>query len=114
MSDINWKVGDTLVYENALNQGETKIVRETPTTFVLKNGYKIKKGRRYPMGEHGYGVPSYYSTNEPEGQKTLERMIRHSRICKLSRFDWKKLSDEKIDLILKILEEKQNEKEQNG
>ena len=90
MSDINWKVGDTLVYENALNQGETKIVRETPTTFVLKNGDKIKKGRRYPMGEHGYGVPRYYSTNEPEGPKILERIIRYRRICKLSRFNWEK------------------------
>ena len=114
MSDINWKVGDTLVYENTWNMGETKIDRETTTTFVLKNGYKIKKGRRYPMGVHGLGAPCYYSTNEPEGQKILARKIRYSKICKLSNFDWKKLSDEKIDLILKILEEKQNEKEQNG
>lgn len=104
MSDINWKVGDTLVYENSWNRGETKIDRETPTTFVLKNGKKIKKGRRFPMGEHGYDVPCYYSINEPEGQKILARKIRHSKICKLSSFNWNKLPDEKIDFILKNLE----------
>lgn len=39
----NWKVGDILVYENFLNWGRHKIVRETEKTFVLENGTKIKK-----------------------------------------------------------------------
>lgn len=104
MQEINWKVGEILVFENSWNSGKTKIVRETPTTFVLENGNNIRKGRRYPIGEHGYGSPCYYSANEPVGKRILDKFIRERKICKLSNFNWKNLSDEKIDSILKILE----------
>lgn len=30
MQEINWNVGEILVYENSWNSGKTKIVRETP------------------------------------------------------------------------------------
>ena len=101
---INWNVGEILVYENTWNSGKTKIVRETPTTFVLENGYKIKKGRRYPIGMHGYGSPCYSSANEPEGKRILDKSIREGKIRKLSNSNWKNLSDAKLDSILKILE----------
>lgn len=104
MQGINWNVGEILVYENSWNSGKTKIVRETPTTFVLENGYKIKKGRRYPIGVHGFGSPLYYSVNEPEGKRILDKFIRDIKIRKLSNCNWKNLSDEKIDSILKIIE----------
>ena len=104
MQEINWKVGEILVFENSCNSGKTKIVRETPTTFVLENGDKIRKGRRFPIGEHGYGIACYYSANEPEGKRILEKFIRNEKIRKLSNFNWKNLSDEKIDSILKIIE----------
>ena len=104
MQEITWKVGEILVYENSWNSGKTKIVRETPTTFVLENGYKIKKGRRFPLGMHGYGSPCYYSANEPEGKRILEKFIRNEKILKLSNCNWKNLSDAKIDSILEILE----------
>ena len=104
MQEINWKVGEILVYENSWNSGKTKIIRETPTTFVLEHGYKIKKGRRFPLGMHGYGSPCYYSANEPEGKRILEKFIRNEKIRKLSNCNWKNLSDEKIDSILKIIE----------
>ena len=104
MQGINWNVGEILVYENTWNSGKTKIVRETPTTFVLENGYKIKKGRRYPIGMHGYGSPCYYSANEPEGKRILDKFIREWKIRKLSNCNWKNLSDAKLDSILKILE----------
>ena len=104
MQEINWNVGEILVYENTWNSGKTKIVRETPTIFVLENGYKIKKGRRYPIGMHGYGSPCYYSANEPEGKRILEKFIRNEKIRKLSNCNWKNLSDAKIDSILEILE----------
>ena len=104
MQEINWNVGEILVFENSWNSGKTKIVRETPTTFVLENGNKIRKGRRYPIGEHGYGSPCYYSANEPVGKRILDKFIREGKICKLSNCNWKNLSDEKIDSILKIIE----------
>ena len=104
MQGINWNVGEILVYENTWNSGKTKIVRETPTTFVLENGYKIKKGRRYPIGMLGYGSPCYYSENEPDGKRILEKFIRNEKIRKLSNCNWKNLSDAKLDSILKILE----------
>ena len=104
MQEINQKVGEILVYENSWNSGKTKIVRETPTTFVLENGDKIKKGRRFPIGEHGYGIACYYSANEPEGKRILDKFIRDGKIRKLSNCNWKNLSDEKIDSILKIIE----------
>ena len=79
MQGINWNVGEILVYENSWNSGKTKIVRETPTTFVLENGDKIKKGRRFPIGEHGYGIACYYSANEPEGKRILDKFIRDGK-----------------------------------
>ena len=104
MQEINWKVGEILVYENSWNIVKTKIVRETPTTFVLENGDKIKKGRRFPIGVHGYGSPCYYSTNEQEGKRILDKFIRYGKIRKLSNCNWENLSDAKIDSILEILE----------
>jgi hypothetical protein len=104
MFDLNWKIGDTLVFENSWIAGKTKIVRETPTTFVLENGDKIRKGRRFPIGQHGFGVECYYSTNEPEGKRILEKSIREKKIRNLSNYNWQNVSDEKIDSILKILE----------
>lgn len=104
MQEINWKVGEILVYENSWNSGKTKIVRETPTTFVLENGHKIKKGRRCPVGVHGFDSLFYYSANEPVGKRILENFIRNEKIRKLSNCDWKNFSNEKLDSILKILE----------
>lgn len=104
MQGINWKVGEILVYEDSWSGGKTKIVRETPTTFVLENGNKIRKGRRFPIGQHGFGVAYYYSTNEPEGKRILEKSIREKKIRYLSNYNWQNVSDEKIDSILKIME----------
>ncbi len=102
----DWKVGDKLYHDSHFTMGCVQIVRETKTTFVLSNKEAIRKGSRTPIGQHGYGITTYYSEYEEYGMKIKMAMIRSKKIYKITSVDWKSLPDEKLDAVIHILEEK--------
>lgn len=103
METENWKVGDLLFYDNPFSIGCAKIERETPTTFILSSGERIRKGFRKPIGSTGYGVKCYYAEHEDVGKKIKFALVRKRKIEKIKSVHWDSLSDEMLDGILKIL-----------
>lgn len=106
METDNWKVGDNLYHASNFTMGCAQIVRETKTTFVLSNKEVIRKGRRTPVGQHGFGITMYYSESEERGKEIQMAIIRSKKIYKITAVDWKSLPDEKLDAVIHILEEK--------
>lgn len=106
MEPKDWKVGDTLVYEGSYTMGTTHIARETATQFVLVNGDRIRKGTNMPMGHDSYGCPHYYAITEPAGQRIYGRIVKQRKLGEIAKVKWNELPEEKLDAVLKILEEK--------
>lgn len=106
MESKDWKVGDILVYEGGYTIGTARIDRETTTQFVLGNGDRIRKGTNKPMGHDSFTCPHYYAITEPAGQRIYGRIVKRRKLDKIAKVKWDELPEEKLDAVLKILEEK--------
>ena len=104
-----WKVGDALFCISGIGRTSItkyEIVRETPTTFVLNNGEKIRKGKNRIIGGDSFYGGSYYSEKCDYGAALKRKYERLALEKKIRGLPLETFHIDKLKRIIEIAEAK--------
>ena len=103
------KVGDKVFIITRHSKYLTKISKETKTQWVTTKSYKYNKKTLKAVGAGAFDINYIQKALEEEINEFNKSIKKHKTIKQIKDFDLNKLSQESLDNILLILDNKDNQ-----
>ena len=103
------KVGDKVFIITRYNKFLTEIIRETKTQWIVEHENKYNKKSLSLVGSGIWDTNYIKKTSEEEINEFLRSIKKNKTVKQIKEFDLNKLSQESLDSILLILDNKDNQ-----